>query len=132
MRRIAMFASVGLVLLAGAASGAESMKPGQADYLRYCASCHGDEGKGDGIVAGFMTPKPTDLTQLTKAHGGTYPLVAVRESIDGRKQIQAHGSSEMPVWGEVFSTEKAMAQHDAHVRGKVQGIASFVGTLQAK
>jgi mono/diheme cytochrome c family protein len=37
---------------------------GQAYYLRYCGSCHGIEGKGDGPVSRSLKVKPADLTQL--------------------------------------------------------------------
>ena len=31
-------------------------------FLQYCATCHGDEGKGDGQNASNLTPRPPDLT----------------------------------------------------------------------
>lgn len=31
----------------------------QADYIRYCAPCHGKSGKGDGFNAAFLAVKPT-------------------------------------------------------------------------
>jgi mono/diheme cytochrome c family protein len=31
-------------------------------FLQYCATCHGDEGKGDGQNASNLNPKPPDLT----------------------------------------------------------------------
>lgn len=34
-----------------------------------CASCHGTEGKGDGPLAGYVDPPPTDLTCLDRASG---------------------------------------------------------------
>jgi len=37
---------------------------GKILYERYCASCHGTEGKGDGPAAETLQPKPPDLTQL--------------------------------------------------------------------
>jgi mono/diheme cytochrome c family protein len=134
MRRVAFLAMAALTAAVLSAAGAYGEEPviGRADYLRYCSACHGDDGRGDGVVSGLMQPRPTDLTQLAKPHGGTFPTTQVIESIDGRKQPQAHGSSEMPVWGEVLAGEKAMAQSDAHVRGRVQAIAHYVSTLQAK
>lgn len=79
---------------------------GRATYERYCASCHGREGHGDGNVAQYLTVTPTDLTRL-KAEAGEYPAERVREYIDGRKAAAAHGSREMPVWGEVFQSSLA-------------------------
>jgi mono/diheme cytochrome c family protein len=106
--------------------------PGRAAYLRYCSACHGTDGRGDGVVATVMRPKPTDLTQLAKAHGGKFPYVQVRDIIDGRKRTAAHGTSEMPVWGEVFREQKAAAQPDANVRGQVQLITDYLSTIQVQ
>ena len=35
---------------------------GRAYFVRYCASCHGVEGKGDGTVSRSLKVKPVDLT----------------------------------------------------------------------
>ncbi len=43
---------------------------GQETYRRYCAACHGEGGRGDGVaadVAGFM-PAPTDLARHGTGH----------------------------------------------------------------
>lgn len=34
----------------------------RAPYKKYCATCHGDSGKGDGVMAKFLDPQPKDLT----------------------------------------------------------------------
>ena len=36
---------------------------GEAVYSSECATCHGDEGKGDGPAAAALTPRPPDLTR---------------------------------------------------------------------
>jgi len=38
------------------------VKAGQALFLRYCATCHGDAGRGDGLSAAGFATKPADLT----------------------------------------------------------------------
>lgn len=119
------------VLLARRSNGDEA-NPGRAAYLKYCSPCHGSGGQGDGVAATVMRPKPTDLTQLAKARGGKFPYVQVKDIIDGRKRIAAHGTSEMPVWGEIFTVEKAAGQGDAHVRGKVQLITDYLATIQVQ
>lgn len=37
---------------------------GQNIHLRYCAACHGKEGRGDGPLASSLSRKPPDLTTL--------------------------------------------------------------------
>ena len=44
----------------GFALGGDASK-GAATYKQYCAMCHGDAGKGDGIAAAALNPKPKNL-----------------------------------------------------------------------
>lgn len=39
-----------------------SLAKGKDLYVRECASCHGNSGKGDGPKAGELKPKPRDLS----------------------------------------------------------------------
>jgi mono/diheme cytochrome c family protein len=129
-RTLLLIAAIGLGALLAGRAGAGDADPGRAAYRRYCSACHGSEGKGDGVVASALRPKPTDLTQIAKQHGGKFPTLHVREVIDGRKAVAAHGESDMPVWGVVFGEQKAAAQSDAHVRGQVQLITSYLASIQ--
>lgn len=74
---------------------------GRSHYHTHCATCHGLEGRGDGPMSGVMTIKPVDLTELTAANGGTFPLERVVKRIDGRDPLVSHGSP-MPVYGDYF------------------------------
>ena len=47
--------------LASAANG-EAVKAGRELYVRYCSTCHGDTGRGDGASAASFATKPADLT----------------------------------------------------------------------
>lgn len=40
----------------------EAIAAGKKLYHTYCAVCHGDKGKGDGIAAAGLNPKPADHT----------------------------------------------------------------------
>ena len=90
-------------MLAGLSLGGAAMaeNPGQADYERYCASCHGLEGTGHGPMRAVLTLAPTDLTMLSAENGGAFPLERVVKRIDGRDPLVAHGSP-MPVYGTFF------------------------------
>lgn len=127
------FAPIAAALVFAAAAASAADRVGEAAYQRYCSACHGLGGKGDGVVSGLTTPRPADLTQLAKANGGTFPLLKVMRSIDGRDRIAAHGVSEMPVWGEVF--DKQRGQHmgaEAETRGTVHEIATYLQSIQVK
>src|SRR5439155_20325339 len=46
---------------ASAANG-DGVKAGRALYVRYCATCHGETGRGDGSSAASFATMPADLT----------------------------------------------------------------------
>jgi mono/diheme cytochrome c family protein len=104
---------------------------GRAYYLRYCASCHGVEGKGDGTVSRSLKVKPANLTQLKKRNNGVFPLDKVIATIDGKTRIGAHGESKMPVWGEIFEKEASSQKEPATTSAaRVKAIAEYVSTIQ--
>jgi mono/diheme cytochrome c family protein len=102
-------------------------------YRRYCGACHGLEGRGDGVVSGFMRPPASDLTQLSQKHGGEFPFAHVMRVIDGREMVQGHGTSEMPVWGDILKEELGeRVAADTEVRGKILLITEHLRTIQAQ
>jgi mono/diheme cytochrome c family protein len=124
----AIVLSIGMVRpMSWAAEGDQ----GRAHYLRYCGSCHGVEGKGDGTVSRSLKLKPADLTQIQKKNKGIFPLEKVLATIDGKTRIAAHGESKMPVWGEIFEKEASTQKEPASASAaKVKLIAEYVATLQ--
>lgn len=99
----------------------------EALYRRYCASCHGIDGRGDGPVAAALDPPPTDLTRSKLS------LPKLMKVIDGRRTVRAHGTATMPVWGEVFeqTLEGDSRQHRQALR-EVQAIAEYVHARGAR
>jgi mono/diheme cytochrome c family protein len=97
----AMIASVFVVF--GSAVHAEDLDIGKADFQSSCASCHGADGKGKGPVSDQLKVPPADLTSLAKNNNGVFPVATVYEIIDGRKMVSAHGTPEMPIWGQRFN-----------------------------
>jgi mono/diheme cytochrome c family protein len=86
---------------------AEEETIGSDEYRISCASCHGVGGRGDGKLAKFLTPKPSDLTVLARNNGGQYPFLKVFLMIDGRADVEVHGDRAMPVWGNRYRKEAA-------------------------
>jgi mono/diheme cytochrome c family protein len=120
-----------LVLVPAATFAADAGGAAKATYLRYCSACHGESGKGDGVVAHLMRPKPTDLTALAKQNKGVFPYGRMMRVIDGRDTLRAHGDPDMPVWGEIFKAEDDMtAAEEAEVRGKLMLILEHLTTIQ--
>ena len=79
-----------------------------------------------------MRTKPADLTRLAASLGGKCPYSAVEESIDGRKPIAAHGSTEMPVWVQVFAREKSYESPEEHAGLQIGIITDHVLWMQRK
>jgi mono/diheme cytochrome c family protein len=79
---------------------------GEEIFLKYCAACHGESGRGDGPVARGLVTMVPDLTSLIRKYGG-FPTMLVRDTIDGRgARVDAHGTWTMPVWGYEFWIEE--------------------------
>ena len=92
-----------LAALCGPAA-AQSIEFGETLFRQNCASCHGADGAGDGPVAVYIEPKPTNLRGLAAGNDGAYPFGRVWESI-ASGSLSAHGTSMMPVWCDVFMVE---------------------------
>src|SRR6266508_5432414 len=104
---------------------------GRQMYLKYCGSCHGSGGKGDGLVSRDLKVKVPDLTLLKSKNKGIYPTDRVMSSIDGSRVGRAHGDRNMPVWGEVFREEHEKEKYtELTSLLKAKLIAEYVGTLQ--
>lgn len=88
---------------------ADADDTGRELFLRYCASCHGVEGRGDGRVADSLATPPPDLTTLATRNGAPLDRAEIMATIDGRRDVAAHGAREMPVWGVAFTSEHLVA-----------------------
>ena len=97
------------LMIAGLTAGfagaveAEDFDIGKSEFQSSCASCHGTDAKGKGPVSDQLKIPPPDLTVLAKNNNGVFPTNAVYETINGLKSIPAHGTREMPIWGERFN-----------------------------
>jgi mono/diheme cytochrome c family protein len=99
---------VGLAAFAARAFEATTLADysGEELFGRFCASCHGESGRGDGPVAAGLRVAVADLTTISERYGD-FPAGRIRETIDGRGVvIAAHGTRVMPVWGYEFWVEE--------------------------
>lgn len=107
-----------------------SAASGEQMYENYCAVCHGKDGKGNGPATDALKTAPTNLTQLAKNNGGKYPSDKVSNTIRGDQNIPAHGSKDMPIWGNVFWH---MSQgHQSEVQLRIANLDRYIESLQAK
>jgi len=131
----------GLVLLASTlfsvgAAFAEEELIGSDEFRISCASCHGVGGKGNGPMAKFLTPKPTDLTVLAKNKGGEYPFMDIYLMVDGQEDVAAHGGRAMPVWGNRYRKEEAKRYGafggEEIVHGRILKLVYYIQAIQQK
>lgn len=134
------------VLLAGAMSVCVSSalaevepveKIGKREFIQSCAACHGESARGDGLVAGLLLAKPPDLTAIARRHGGKFPASWVYRVIDGRNEVRAHGSTEMPIWGDRYRAEALEGlplplnvSADAIVHGRILSLVFYLEFIQ--
>lgn len=85
-------AAAAAILTTAGASAAEApgktpelVAKGKESYAINCASCHGDQGRGDGMAAAALEPKPRDLV-AGKYRNGVKPaevFATLEKGIDG-------------------------------------------------
>lgn len=107
-----------------------SASSGQQMFNEYCAVCHGTDGKGKGPASGAMKAMPSDLTHLTAQNSGKFPENKVYGAIRGDVDMPAHGSKDMPVWGNVF--QEMAHGNSAEVQLRISNLTHYISGLQAK
>ena len=128
---------VSAALLCGSSSWASAgespeVAAGRDLFEQHCELCHGAEGRGDGPLSEELRVAPADLTKISARRGGTFPEVEVREMIDGRRSVRAHGKSDMPIWGRAFGGGPAAgAAKEAEVKKKLDQLVAFLRSIQS-
>jgi len=100
MRRHVLYSAM---LLAGLPHVASAQQEGKALYDKWCAGCHGVDGKGAGPAATWMLPRPRDFTtalyQIRTTASGQLPTDAdIRRIID-----EGMPGTAMPGWKTLLS-----------------------------
>ena len=88
---------------------------GRQVFARYCATCHGEEGKGDGQNASNLNPPPPDLTASRNLADAAYVqrVIAEGSAAAGRSPLS-------PPWGRTLSPQQ------------IEYVALYCRTLAAK
>jgi mono/diheme cytochrome c family protein len=103
---------------------------GKQMYTSYCAPCHGADARGHGPAASALKQPPTDLTGLAKANHGKYPDTHVVSVMRFGADVPAHGSAEMPVWGNIFGQMSKTNPQEKDLRAT--NLSRYLETLQVK
>ncbi|HUJ32441.1 MAG TPA: c-type cytochrome [Candidatus Acidoferrum sp.] len=101
-------------------------------YKRFCAVCHGNDGKGNGPPPRLSRFKeaPPDLTTLALRHDGKFPDAYVKDVLGSGAKLPDHGSAEMPVWGTAFKAMKGSGEADVTLR--ITNLTNYIKSIQAK
>jgi cbb3-type cytochrome c oxidase subunit III len=80
-------------------SDGESIEAGKKSYQRFCASCHGPKGKGDGGLA-LSGGTPSDLTDETWDYGSTDGeiFVVIRDGVSSDMLAYKDKLTEKQIW----------------------------------
>jgi mono/diheme cytochrome c family protein len=103
---------------------------GKEMYIQYCASCHGKDGKGDGPAASALKVAPSNLATLSARNNGTFPEIKISRIIEGNDDLAAHGSRDMPTWGQVFHQMEGGGPATGKLR--VANLTAYLKSLQGK
>lgn len=127
--RAAFLAMMSFLLLTGSSllrAGEESPSRGKQLFAKHCAPCHGRDGRGAGPAADALKTRPADLTQINRKHDGKFPFLQIVAFIDGERPVAAHGSREMPIWGEVFRWWFG----DRAARAEIYALTQYIESIQ--
>jgi mono/diheme cytochrome c family protein len=94
------------------ATTVHSTDQGASLFRTHCAACHGATARGDGPAAGRFLKPPPDLTKYTAS-------------------APAHGSREMPVWGDLFK-RSGDGSNDAQVKARIEAIVRYLRAIQER
>jgi mono/diheme cytochrome c family protein len=133
-----------LVLVFGAVAGAQQ-KPtvkhvparpinsleGVDTFKEYCAVCHGADARGGGPAAPALKVAPADLTRIAQRRKGEFPREDVRATIVGERVLPAHGTTEMPMWGNVFRSFGSGLDDTTH-KLRIQNLVKYLESIQVK
>lgn len=128
--------ALSLAAIAPLALGCESQEEyrlgvGRDVFDRKCAECHGSSrGEGPQFVDGYGGPAP-DLRELANEYGSPLPRDQLARFIDGRSDVAAHGTREMPVWGEtLYDNLPDNATVEEMRAGTIELLLDYLETIQ--
>jgi mono/diheme cytochrome c family protein len=104
-------------------------------FHKNCSVCHGVDGKGPGpgsmydpeSIEPAKRVKPADLTVLSERNSRKFPADRVRDAIYFKGSIPAHGTPDMPAWGNVFYLLKTRPNV---LEERVRDLTAYIESIQ--
>ncbi len=104
------------------------VQEGYEFYMSYCTMCHGEDGKGGGVLADSLKMPPLDLTTITLRRA-EFPKDILAKIIAGVEDVPGHGTGDMPAWQETFKEAERITD-DAVITEKINNIVAYLETIQ--
>jgi len=112
-----------------------NLAAGKELFHQRCSVCHGVDGKGPGPGSMYdpesgdpsRRVRPPDLTAFSERNSGKFPADRVRDAIYFKGSIPAHGTPEMPAWGDVFYTLKSEPKR---LEERVRDLTAYIESIQ--
>jgi mono/diheme cytochrome c family protein len=108
----------------------DSLENGRTQYTRYCATCHGDKGLGDGPVS--MTGKLRGPFGGVFAIAGPQSMVKLQNLTDGRiYSAIRYGRRRMPSYSRIPSDDRwDIVNYVRYLNGQTNVVAAGGGAAQ--
>ncbi len=111
----------------------ETTNTGKTLYVRYCAACHGVDGRGDGPEDLRLNTPPADLTKIAARRDGMWPALEIMDILSGYSR-NVLPREDMPVIVDILDHE--MSEFDPGngepilMPTKLIAIANYLESLQ--
>ncbi|HWE53024.1 MAG TPA: c-type cytochrome [Bryobacteraceae bacterium] len=110
-----------------------STAAGKELFHQNCSICHGVDAKGYGSMydpnsaeASRRVP-PADLTVLSQQNAGKFPAAHIRDAVDMKGSVPAHGTPDMPAWGHAFDTMKF---NQKRFEENIRNLTAYIESIQ--
>lgn len=113
----------------------DAVEAGRVQFSDKCVVCHGEEGKGDGVLAPSLNQQPADLSRLSASNDGVFPMSEAFEKIWGKDSevISTHQMSEMPAFYDapVFGHDADFESSAGRLSpAQIKDIIAYLETIQ--
>ncbi len=104
---------------------------GEQMYSNYCGACHGTKAEGNGPAAQALKTPPPNLTLLSQKNGGVFPAEHIMSVLKLGVANPAHGSAEMPVWGDLLMSLNPSSRFPATiVHQRIFNLTDYLKKIQ--
>ncbi len=121
-------ALLALPLLISACEPTSRQELGKSQFEEHCVACH---SAVSGEIATEGQQMGPDLRLLQPKYGSPLDRDRLARFIDGREELPAHGTRQMPVWGKRLYEDYPQTQGTESVReGTVAIILDYLESIQ--